>query len=220
MKTVKEAKTELVRYGRKIAEKGLVVGPGGNTSIRLGKVVYLKASGIAFEEAKESDYVGVDLYSGEKISGRLKPSSEIMLHLGCYKERDDINAIVHTHSPYATAVATCSIELKTIFPEIVALIGKNIARIDYIIPTGYQLAKAVKEAIKTSNAILLSNHGIVTVGVNLRESYYRALLLEEISKLLVACHIFGNPRLLTEKEIDEIDNLTTENYRRQMLKGI
>src|SRR3989338_6274627 len=139
MKTVKEAKTELVRYGRKIAEKGLVVGPGGNTSIRLGNVVYLKASGIAFEEARESDYVGVDLFSGEKISGRLKPSSEIALHLGCYKAREDINAIVHTHSPYATAVATCSIEIKTIFPEIVALIGQKIARIDYIVPTGPKL---------------------------------------------------------------------------------
>lgn len=218
MQVQKKAKMELVRYGKKIAEKGLVVGPGGNISIRLGNTIYVKASGIAFEEAKESDYVGVDLSSGKQVKGKLKPTSEIKMHMVCYQVRDDIRAVVHTHSPYATAVATCSVELRTIFPEVIALIGPTIARLDYIVPTGQQLADAVKEVIKNSNGILMSNHGTVTVGVNLRETYYRSLLLEETSKLALACKILGRPRILTRKEMNEIDKLETEDYRREMLK--
>jgi len=94
----RKTKEKLVEYGKKIAEKGLAVGPGGNISARVGDIVYLSPSGYAFEELVTEQYVGVNLQTGEVVDGDLKPTCEISMHLDCYLIRKDIQAVVvHTH---------------------------------------------------------------------------------------------------------------------------
>ena len=218
MNDVAKARAELVEIGRLIEQKDLIVGPGGNTSVRVGDVIYVKASGKSFEEAVESDYVGVAVQTGELVDGDLKPTSEIAMHRGCYLVRDDIRAVVHTHPPFALGVASAGKAIEPMCPDYVALIGREIPLIDYVVPTGQELADAVVPAIKEHNAVLLANHGVVTVGRNLREAYYRNLFVESAAKALVAAEVVGTLRPLTDQDVAEIDGLATEKYRRDLLK--
>jgi L-fuculose-phosphate aldolase len=218
MMSKEEARRELVEIGKKIAEKGLVVGPGGNTSVRVGNLVYMKASGISFETAKEEDYIGVDINTGDVVDGNLKPTSEIWLHLECYRIRDDINAVVHTHPPLSIAYAFQGDPLRPFTPDMVALIGSDIPIIEYVVPGGKEFANSVKEIIKNHNGVLIKNHGLVTVGNNLREAYYRTLLIEDSIKTVIFAKLLGSMRFFTEQQIEEINNLEIERYRRKFLK--
>ncbi|PMQ01109.1 MAG: aldolase [Dictyoglomus sp. NZ13-RE01] len=213
------ARKELVEIGKKIAEKGLVVGPGGNTSVRIENVVYMKASGIAFESAKEEDYIGVELETAKVIDGSLKPTSEMWLHLECYKVRNDVFAVVHTHPPFSIAYAFQGEPLKPFTPDMVALIGSEIPVIEYVVPGSKEFAEKVGAIIKNHNGVLVKNHGLVTVGSNLTEAYYRTLLIEESIKAVIFAKLLGNMRFFTEEQIKEIDNLEVEKYRRKLLKG-
>ncbi|HOJ93519.1 MAG TPA: class II aldolase/adducin family protein [Dictyoglomaceae bacterium] len=212
------ASKELVEIGRKIAEKGLVVGPGGNISERLGDVVYMKASGICFESAKEEDYVGVDLNTGKVVDGRLRPTSEMWMHLECYKVREDVSAVIHTHPVFSIAYAFQGEPLKPFTPDMVALLGSEIPVIEYVVPGGKEFASEVGKVIKNCNGVLVKNHGLVTVGSNLKEAYYRTLLIEDGIKMVIFAKLLGKMQFFTEEQIEEIDNLEAEKYRKKLLK--
>jgi L-fuculose-phosphate aldolase len=216
---IASAKRDLLLYGRKIAERLLVVGPGGNTSARAGNAIVMKATGAAFEDCTEDDYIPVDLATGEVLGSDKRPSCEIFLHLACYLRCPDVHAVVHTHPPIATALATAGQTLPPLYPDLVALVGSEIPLLPYIVPAGRKLANAVAEVIPGHQAVLLSNHGLLTVGANVREAYYRNLLVEEAAKTWLAARTFGEPRLLSPQEVHEIDHLEAEDYRRALLRG-
>ena len=216
---VPSAQADLLRYGRKIADRLLVVGPGGNTSARAGSTIVMKASGCAFEDCTEDDYIPVDLATGEVgVPGR-RPSCEIAMHLACYLKRPDVHAVVHTHPPIATGIATAGHTLPPHNPDLIALVGPEIPRIPYIVPGGKQLARAVAEVIVGHNAVLLSNHGLLTVGTNVREAYFRNLLVEEAARTWIAARSVGEPYVLTPQQVDQVDHLEAEDYRRALLRG-
>jgi len=219
MYTRDAARRDLVLYGRKIEEKNLVVGPGGNTSARAGDIVYIKASGVAFEDAVEDDYVGIDMKTGKVVSTFKKPSCEILMHLGCYSARDDIAAVVHTHSPYATAVASAGQTIPPFFPDYVALMGPEIPLIEYVVPASKELADRVVDAARRHNVILLANHGVVALGANVREAYFRALCCEAAAQTFVIGRMLGGVRPFTDEEVQQINNLEAEDYRRELLRG-
>jgi len=219
MYDAKSARSDLIRYGRKIEEKNLVVGPGGNTSVRAGKTMYIKASGAAFEDATEDDYIGVDIATGNVVDGNRKPSCEVLMHLGCYAVRNDINAVVHTHSPYAVAAASAGETVPPIFPDFIALLGRELPRIEYVVPAGKKFADRVVEVAAKHNVILIANHGVVALGMNMREAYFRALGAEAAAQIYITSKLIGKIRPLTQQEIHEIDSLDAEDYRRSLLKG-
>ena len=171
----------------------------------------------AFEELREEDYIGVNLSTGEIVEGELEPTCEISMHLGCYLVREDIKAIIHTHPPLTIGVISGGMEIKPMFPDFVALVGE-VPVIDYVIPAGEEIRKAVTEVIKNYEAVLLRNHGVVTVGANLKEAFYRTCLIEESARALVTSMTVGKPRFLMEKEIEGIRNLKAEDYRKTLLK--
>ncbi len=212
-----EIRKQLVEIGKKIADKELVVGPGGNISARVDNIVYMKASGICFEEAKTSDYIGVDLKTGDIVCGNKKPTCEIAMHLGCYLERKDITAVIHTHAPIATAVGMQEITLKPFSPDLAALVG-DVPTIKYVLPGGIELAEEVKNVIKKHNAVLMCNHGLLTVGSNLKEAYYRTLLIEDACKTFVAAKSLGKMKFFTKNQSEQINNMEAESYRKMLLK--
>ena len=215
---MKEIKKDLCKYGKLIIEKGLAVGPGGNISARLGETVYLSPSGFALDEIKEKDWVAINLDSGKTKEGKLRPTCEVSMHLGCYLLRKDIKAVIHTHSPFLLGLISAGGKLKPFFPDFVALLGKEVPIAEYVIPAGEEIRKAVTKIIKNHNAVLLKNHGAVTVGINLKEAFFRAQLLEETAKIIIAGKITGKLKFFTKKEIQGIDNLAAEDYRRVLLK--
>lgn len=207
---------ELIKYGNKMVRSGLVGGAGGNISAKLGRIIYLSPSGYALDEMTEDSITGVDLDSGKIVEGTLRPTSEVLMHLECYRNRKEINAVVHTHSPWASGVISAGVSLKPMFPEFVADLGE-VGYLDYILPTTKMLADAVAQQIKNFNAILMANHGVITVGRNLKEAYYRSVIIEEAAKSLVAATVVGKPRFLSREQIDQIKKLETIQYRQKVI---
>lgn len=183
MKERAKIKKQLVEYGRKIAHCHLVMGPMGNTSVRDGNIIWIKRSGAWFEKTGPGDFVAVDFRSAKALRRQL-PSKELLLHLGCYNARGDINAVVHTHPVMATALATAGVPLDT--PELYNKIASKSVILPYYPPGSKRLANEVQRAIKKSNAVILANHGLVTVGSNIREAYQRTLACEKEAGVILA----------------------------------
>ncbi len=207
---------ELVQYGKKILQKGLVAGPGGNLSARLGNCMLISPSGFAFDELQPGDYVKVSLEDGQVLSGG-KPSSEILMHWFIYLERQDVEVVVHTHPPFTLGVIGGGGIIQPMFPDFVAYLSR-VALLDYVTPCTEDLAQAVRGAVRDADALLLRNHGLITVGSTFKEAYYRTEIMEEAARITAISKIFGSPRILSEQECQAILNLDAEKYRQKLVK--
>jgi len=132
----------LAEYARKIAARRLTSGAGGNVSARDGRWAWIKPSGFAMETIAGKDMCAVDLASGRRVEGRHKPTSELPLHLAVYRARPDINAVFHTHSPWASGIISSDADIQPMFAEVVNDLG-GVARVPYIIVGSHELADRV-----------------------------------------------------------------------------
>ena len=201
-------------------QKGLAVARGGNISAREGDIIYLLPSRFSLDEINEEQWVKVDLKTGKIINSGLKPTCEVNVHLICYRTREDIRAIVHTHPPYVIGVVSAGVEIKPMFPDYVTYLGGKVPLLPYIIPAGNELAEAIGKVIGKYNAISLKNHGALTVGSNLKEAFYRSIILEEAAKILFISKTMGTPKILSSSEVEGIENLAAEAYRRKLIKNL
>lgn len=206
----------LREYSDKLVNSGLVVGAGGNLSARDGAYMYISPSGFDLQEVSDKDWVKVEIDSGEVLS-ELKPSSEIEMHLECYRRSEDIQAVLHAHPSYSVGVASAGKEIPPMFPDLPAMI-KKMSYIDYVIPTTEVLANAVGEVVVDSQSIVMRNHGVLTVGSTMKEAYFYMQLTEEAAKVFTIASTVGTPRILTEEECDDLRNLSSETYRSELLK--
>ncbi|MCL5408971.1 MAG: class II aldolase/adducin family protein [Candidatus Omnitrophica bacterium] len=212
-----EIREQLSWYGKKIIEKGLAAGPGGNISAKDEDFVYLSPSGFALDEIGHQQWVKLNIKTGN-VEG-LKPTCEVSMHLGCYLARKEIKAVIHTHPPLTLALICAGREFKAFCPDFVALLGKKVPVIPYVIPSGEEIRKAVVEQIKKYNVVLLKNHGVVCVGESLKEAFSRSWLIEESARTILYGTLLGKFRYLNKKEIDDIDHLPAEDFRRTLLKS-
>jgi len=213
---------DLVNFGRRVAHEKLVVGPGGNTSIRLsraeGDIIYMKASGRCFEDGNQADYIGVDPATATVCDGALKPTCEIHLHLACYAERPDVHAVLHSHAPIATAYAMRGEPLRAFTPDMVAVVGELVPVVEYIPPAGTELAETCRPLLRAHNAILLKNHGLLAVGSTMKEAFYRTMVIEDAVRTMLAACVFGAMHFFTPEQAAQINGMDAEKYRREMLK--
>ena len=214
MATVRD---ELVRYGVKIVQAGLVAGAGGNISAREDDLVWMKPSGFAMDDMTTDDLCGMDLATGEQRHGAGRPTSEVNMHLAIYRARPDITAVFHTHSPWASGVITAGVELKPMFAEFVNDLGR-VGTVPYVTPTTQRLADAMAEKARTCDTILMVNHGVLAVGVQTKQAYFRCLVVEDAAKSFVAASVVGTPRFFTQAEVDEILALDAVKYRTKMME--
>jgi len=179
---------ELKNIGKKISQTGFVIGEGGNISAKIGNMVYIKRRSASMGDAKINDYIPLDIKTGRPLRKRDLPSTEIYMHLACYRARKDVGAVVHTHPVIATALGIANIKLKTVTYEAAVNIKSPIARIGYIKPGTRKLGNAVGRAIRKHNAILLKNHGLITVGKDLKEAFLRTLAVERVALIAGTVH--------------------------------
>ncbi|MCS7242120.1 class II aldolase/adducin family protein [Candidatus Caldatribacterium sp.] len=212
----RKLREDLAFFGRRILESGLAVGPGGNISVRCGEKMLISPSGLSFEEVAPEGYVAVNLATGE-VEGKGRPSSEVAMHRAIYRTRSDVQAVVHVHPPFVIGVASGGGEIQPMFPDFVALLPR-VVTLPYILPCTEELAQAVGEAVRNAEAIVLVNHGAITVGATLKEAFYRAQVLEEGAKILTIARLFGNPRILSMQEQEALLALDAERYRQRVLK--
>ena len=213
-----EVKKELIAFGIKIAHAGLVAGAGGNISAREKGVVWMKPSGFAMDEMTADDLCGMDLITGRQIEGPHRPTSEVNMHLAIYRRRPDAKAIFHTHSPWASGVISSGAELKPMFAEFVCDLGR-VGTVPYVTPTTQVLADAVAAKSAECDTIFMTNHGIVALGVTMKQAYYRCVVVEDAAKSLVAACIVGKPRFLTQKEIEDLMALDGPRHRVKMMEA-
>lgn len=207
---------DLKKYAHKLVDSGLVVGAGGNSSMRDGDDMYISPSGFDLKETEDADWVKVNIDTGETLS-KFKPSSEVLMHLECFRRHSDINAVLHAHPSYSVAVSATGQEIPPMFPDFPAMV-KKVSYIDYVIPTTHVLADAVAEVVGNSQAIVMRNHGVLTVGATMKEAFFYMQLVEEAAKVYAIAASIGTPRILTEKECDDLRNLSSETYRSDLLK--
>jgi L-fuculose-phosphate aldolase len=209
---------ELCAYGVKIVKARLVAGAGGNISARDGDLVWMKPSGLALDEMAPDDLCGMDLESGEQKLGKRRPTSEVNMHLGIYRVRPEIKAVFHCHSAWASGVITAGIELKAMFAEFVNDLGRT-GTVPYVTPTTQALADAMAEKARTCDTIFMVNHGVLAVGMNAKQAFYRLCVVEDAAKSLVAASIVGKPQFLTPEQCDEILSLDAVKHRTKMAEA-
>lgn len=194
----------LVKYGKKLITSNLTTGSGGNISIcdRNQGLVAITPSGMDYFDITIEDIVIVDL-KGNIIEGKLKPSSEIGMHLIFYNNREDANSVVHTHSKYATAIACMGWELKPVH-YLIGLAGFNVKCAKYATYGSHELAENALAAIENRNAVLLGNHGLIALGRNVENAFSIAEHLEFVSEIYFITKSLGEPNILTEVQMEEV----------------
>lgn len=201
---LQEEREAIVAYCQKMITSRLTTGTGGNISIcnRARGEVAMTPTGIDYFEMKAADVVIMSL-SGEIIEGNVKPSSEAEMHLALYKRRDDISAVVHTHSVFATTIACLRWELPPVH-YLIGFSGKKVPLASYATYGTPELAQNVAKAIGNYNAVLLANHGLVAVGETLSRAFSTAEEIELVSEIYYRTKSIGEPVILSKEEMDNV----------------
>ena len=206
MLTEYQAKLDIIEIGCRMYNQGFIASSDGNISIRISDSELLATpSGLAKGFLTPEQIIKCNLL-GEKIAGdpNLKPSSEIKMHCVVYAERPDITAVVHAHPPVATGFAVAGIPLeKCVLPEIILTIG-SIPLAQYGTPSTEEVPNSIRNLIKTCDAVLLANHGALTVGKNVYTAYYKMESLEHFAKISLAARQLGGEQVLSAPQVEKL----------------
>lgn len=203
---ISELKKQIILYGKKLGEKNMSPATSGNISVRCGENILITGSGTCLADLTEEEIVLIDK-NANLSEGKINPSSEKNLHTAIYAIRPDINAIIHCHSPYASAFAVCRIPLsKPIISENVFYFGE-IPVAPYALPGSEKLVENSAKFFAKHNAVLLANHGIILGAQNLKSTYYLMETAETYAQIYLNSMLLGGAKELNKKEIEEIHAL-------------
>lgn len=186
--------TDLVALCRRVYDKGMVGGSGGNVSIRRGEGCLITPTGICLGDVTEADIVA--LGADGAVMGAGTPSKEWRMHLACYR-RSEVNAVIHVHSAYSVGVAClhdlqsdCAMPVYT--PGYAVRIGR-LPSVSYLRPGSAELAEAVGQVISVRNTVLLANHGVLAAGETLTHALNLVEEIEENAHLHFTLGGWGTP---------------------------
>jgi L-fuculose-phosphate aldolase len=152
---------------------------------------------------------------GRKLSGELRVSTEIQMHLSVYRARPDVKAVVHAHPPKSTGFAVAGVPLnKAVLAEVVVTLG-CVPLAQYGTPSTQELADSVDRLVRTSDGILLSNHGALTVGKDIYDAYYKMEVIEHFAEISLISRQLGGERLLPKQEVSRLLDLRQKVYQLQ-----
>ncbi len=202
---ITDLKKEMVELCKHLLKEKHVIGSAGNVSIRIkntdNECVLITPSNVAYDEMSSEDILTIDM-EGRVIEGNRNPSVEKKMHLGIYKERDDVNAIIHAHSIYSTVLSALKLTIPPIFEEFVPYIGGEVLCAEYGESGSEDLADGVLAALEERNAVLLANHGNLCCGSHLDGAYTVLQYLERGAKIYYLAKLIKDPTLLPEDTID------------------
>lgn len=191
----------LIEYGKKLVKAGLTKGTGGNLSIfdRKNGHVAITPSGIDFFEIQPEDIVIIDV-DGNVIEGKRVPSSEWAMHVMPYKYRDDIDAVIHAHTMYATVMACLREDLPATH-YMIAVAGENVRVAKYATYGSPELAQNAFEAMKDRKAVILANHGILAGANDLLNAFNIIEEVEYCAEVYTKAKAIGEPVVLPHEEM-------------------
>jgi ribulose-5-phosphate 4-epimerase/fuculose-1-phosphate aldolase len=205
---LRDLKEEVVFWAQKAENLGLVIPTTGNFSLRDKETGYIFVTphGIFREFLKPDDIVILEI-NGNKIEGKNRPSYETPVHLEVYKNREDIFGIAHTHSPYACCFAVLNRGIPLIHIETFFSVGGNIPVVDFAPPGSKKLAKKSLEKLLKRSAVLLENHGVLTIGSSLSQALLVAIMVEESAKIYHRALQIGKPKELLDWQINTLKKI-------------
>lgn len=204
MRSELELKQDIVEVGRRIWLRGYVAANDGNISIRVGQDEFLcTPTGVSKGFMTPEMIIKVNS-EGEVLSGDWQPSSELKMHLRAYRERPDVNAVVHAHPPVSTAFAVAGMPLtKKFLPEVIITLGE-IPLAAYATPSTDEVPEAIAELVKDHDAVLLANHGALTLGSDVFNAYYKLETMEHYANISLAVKQIGGARELPPERIAQL----------------
>lgn len=209
MKTIDELKQEIIRYGKLAEEKNLTPGISGNMSARFGDKILITSSGSANGYLSEDDFAVID-FEGNVVEGTKKPSSEKLVHTAFYKMREDVNYILHMHSPFLSSFASAGLALdEPIMAENVFYFGQ-IPLAEYGLPSSVDLAEKTSKYFSEYNAVLMANHGFIVGDKTIEDAFYKLVLAESYAQVVLNTRLLDGAKLLTDEQVKEIYQLRTK----------
>ncbi|PZC51582.1 MULTISPECIES: class II aldolase/adducin family protein [unclassified Mesotoga] len=206
-------KKELIEYGIKVFRSGLVHGTGGNLSMRVGEngdMYLMTPSGIDYEQIVPDDIVLIDM-NGRVIEGERKPSIEHGMHREVYKKRKDVNAIIHTHSLYSTALSITRQPLPQIESSVVLMRGQ-IEVADYARHGSMELAMNVVNALGDRKAVLMANHGQLAADESLAKALKTCVSVEHCAQMYILARSVGQVYPISPEKCDELREYIKTSY--------
>ncbi len=200
---------QVVDAARQLLASGLVIGTAGNVSLRTDDLVVITPSGVDYPTLTPEQVCVVDVH-GHLLEAPLPPSTELPLHLAAYRSaggpKDQVTAVVHTHSSHATAVGLV-VDILPAVHYLIAMLGGPVPVVPYSTPGSDALADGIGAALPGRSALLLRNHGVVTVGPTLRVALEKASLLEWLAEVYAKARVLGTPAVVDDEELARVGQL-------------
>ena len=210
---LEQLKEQLWKLHLELPKNGLVKWTGGNVSARDPEsgLVVIKPSGVLYEDLRPEDHVVLDL-EGKVVEGKLKPSSDTASHLYIYRQRPDVNGVVHTHSGYATAFAALGRPIPVYLTAMADEFGGPIPCAGFALIGGEEIGRQVVEHIGNSPAVLLKNHGVFTVGPTARAAVKAAVMTEDVARATWLALQLGQPDEIPAEDVAKLHHRYVHEY--------
>ncbi|MFQ5789081.1 MAG: class II aldolase/adducin family protein [Acidobacteriota bacterium] len=210
--TREKSKEDICEVGRRLYQQGYIAAMEGNISVRVSGGEVLGTPAGACKGYLTPDMIVSCDMSGNKIEGRLRISTEILMHLAVYRARPDVKAVVHAHPPKCTGFAVAGVPLdRAVLAEVVVTLG-CVPLAEYGTPSTRELADSVERLIRMSDGLLLSNHGALTVGKDVYDAYFKMEVIERFAEISLISRLLGGERLLPKKEVSRLLDLRQQVY--------
>ena len=208
MSTVESTlRADIVEIGRRMYARGYTASNDGNISVRLGGDRLLMTPRSVCKGFMTPDMMCVTDLDGRKLQGDRDPSSEMLMHLEVYRQRPEVQAVVHAHPPTATGFAVAGIPLdRAVLAEVLTTLG-SIPIADYATPSTSELPDAVRRYIKAHDGMLLANHGALTVGGDVYSAYFKMETIEHFAKISLVARLLGREHLISREEVNRLQQL-------------
>jgi L-fuculose-phosphate aldolase len=205
--SVESLRADIVEIGRRMYARGYTASNDGNISVRIDASRLLMTPKSVCKGFMTPDMMCVTDLDGKKLQGDRDPSSEMLMHLEVYRQRPDVQAVVHAHPPTATGFAVAGIPLdRAVLAEVLTTLG-SIPLAEYATPSTAELPEAVGKYIKAHDGMLLANHGALTVGGDLYSAYYKMETIEHFAKISLVARTLGRENLISREEVMRLQEL-------------
>ena len=208
----RNARRDICEVGRRLYQLSFVAANDGNISVRMERDrVLCTPTGVSKGFLNEGMLAVCDM-KGNQISGRLKISSEIRMHVELYAVRPDIGAIVHAHPPTATGYAVAGIELTACtLPEVIVSLGRvPLAR--YGTPGGPEIVEPIKPLLENHDAVLMANHGVVTVGKDVLDAHFKMETVEHFARIDLVARQLNSVKTLDPQQVSDLRDRFSVSY--------
>jgi len=209
-----ELKKIILDIGKRLWQRIYIAANDGNISVKINDNEILTTPTGVSKGFMTPDMIIKMSMDGKILSksSKYKPSSEVKMHFEVYRERQDVQSVIHAHPPYCTSFAVAGVPLdKCVLPEAIIVIGA-VPIAEYGTPSTMEIPDAIRPFVKSSDAILLANHGALTFGHDLISAYHKMETLEHTAQIVTLAHHLGNVNVLPQDKVDTLMHLRETKY--------